>query len=190
MGAVSNSLRIPDEIRRQLGPGEQVLWHGRPRRGVLLRATDVVALPLALAWLAWLGWVATQLDGGYAVASMPSLLLLLGGCALWARYLVDARTRAATWYGVTGERIIIVSGVFTRSIKSLNLAGLHELRLVERRSGEGTIVFGPEPPTLWRQRSLAVSLRRPRAPRFDTIPDARNVVMLIRSIQRGTHVRG
>lgn len=189
MSITSTPDSLPDEIRRQLGAGEGVLWHGRPRRGWRLRPEDAFTIPFGLAWL---GLAARMPGTSWSFDPVRALFLAIGGYIAFGRFLLEAYVRARTWYAVTGERILIVSNAFVHTVKSLNVAGLNELRLSERRSGEGTIVFGPEPPMpAFRRRWAGIACRpQPPAPRFEAIPDARLVHELIRSMQRRTRVQG
>lgn len=174
---------IPDEIRRQLGAGEQVLWHGRPRQGLLLRQEDAFYIPFSLAWAGLAMRMQAASGRGDPVAG---LFLLVGAYITVGRFVADAWVRTRIHYAVTGERILIVSGIFVHTVKSLNLAGLAELRLAERRSGEGTIVFGSERPLPafgGRWSSLVHGPQLP-PPRFEAIPDASTVHALIRNAQR------
>lgn len=41
---------VPEAISRQLSPGEQVLWQGRPRQGILFRAGEWYTIPFSLVW--------------------------------------------------------------------------------------------------------------------------------------------
>lgn len=180
---------LPDEIRRQLGAGEAVLWHGRPRRGWLLRPEDAFYIPFGLAWL---GLAARMPGTSWPFDTIKVLFLAVGCYTAFGRFVVDAYVRARIWYAVTGERILIVSNAFVHTVKSLNVAGLNELRLSERRSGEGMIVFGPEPPTLAFRRRWAGMACGPHlpAPRFEAIPDARLVHELIWTVQRRMRGQG
>jgi hypothetical protein len=189
MSITSNQDSLPDEIRRQLGAGEGVLWHGHPRRGWLLRPEDAFAIPFGLAWLG----LAVRMPGtSWPFDPVRALFLAIGCYIAFGRFVVDAYVRARTWYAVTGERILIVSHAFVHTVKSLNVAGLDELRLSERRSGEGTIVFGPDSPAqAFRRRWGGIPCRpQPRAPRFEAIPDARRVYESIRGVQRRMRGQG
>src|SRR5262249_50119634 len=90
-------------------------------------------------------WELTAINMGapffFALWGVP--FVLVGLYIMFGRFLLDVRQRAATTYGVTSERVIIISGLFSRAIKSLNVATLTDLSLSERSNGGGTITFGP-----------------------------------------------
>ena len=50
MPTLPMSSQAPDEIREQLDAGESLLWHARPRRGLVLRAWDAWRIPFSLLW--------------------------------------------------------------------------------------------------------------------------------------------
>ena len=39
-----------EELRREMSPGEHILWRGRPRPGVRFRASDALLIPFSLMW--------------------------------------------------------------------------------------------------------------------------------------------
>ncbi len=102
------------------------------------------------------------------------------------RFFVEAKQRTRTFYAVTNERILIVSGVFSRKVKSLNLRTLADLSLTERKNGEGSISFGGGRPFggmfggMWAWPGASSQI----GPRFDLIPQARDVFEVIRNAQR------
>ena len=175
-------MRLPIEIANQLaaelGPRETLLWSGRPRRGIVVRASEWVTMPFALMW------------GGFAVfwewqvihSNAPVFLVLwgvpfvlVGLYLIVGRFFVDARLRERTIYAVTNERILIVSGLFGRNVRSLGLRGLSDLSLRETGNGEGSILFGSGAPYGRRRGALG--------PRFELVANARNVYEIIREAQ-------
>jgi hypothetical protein len=38
------------EVLKELGPSERLLWVGRPRQGVAFRATDAFFIPFSMLW--------------------------------------------------------------------------------------------------------------------------------------------
>jgi hypothetical protein len=101
------------------------------------------------------------------------------------RFFAEALMRSKTWYAVTPDRVVIVSGVFNKKVKSLNLKTLTDLSLSERKLGEGTITFGAQSA---RAQMFGVMPGWPGAeqyltPRFELIPDAKTVYETIRRAQ-------
>ena len=173
-----------DEIRRELAPLEQVLWSGRPRQGVFLRPSDAVQIPFGLMWCGFIAfWEHGVMQAGSLFAMLWGIpFILVGLHMLVGRFLLDAWQRAYTDYAVTDQRVLIVTCLFTRRVRSLELAGLAEMTLTECRGGRGSIVFGR--PTA-RGRGLGSDSGWPSAsthatPRFDLIEGARGVQQTVR----------
>jgi len=136
---------IPEAIQRKLSATETVLWSGRPKQGIVFRAIDLLLIPFTLIWA-----------GGaffweYSVLRLPHSPLIM---KLWGipfvviglyiaigRFFVEARARQFTFYAVTNERALIVSGKATRHVSSLDLRSPH-LSLAEQQDGTGSINFG------------------------------------------------
>ena len=137
------------EISSRLDAGESLLWADVPRQGLMLRASDVFMIPFSLLWAGFaMFWFASAWGAG---APLPFVLfgvpfVAMGLHMIAGRFLVDARARARTVYGLTNRRAIIVSGIFSRSIQSLPLRTLTDVSLTEGSGGRGTILFGrPHP---------------------------------------------
>jgi len=109
---------------------------------------------------------------------------LLGIYLILGRFWVDAATRARTFYGLTDRRAIIVSGLLSRTVKSLSLQTMTDVTLTERGDASGTIAFGQVPP--WA--GMYGGMRWPGMgsygpPSFELIPDAKRIYGLIRQAQ-------
>ncbi|MHA3770563.1 PH domain-containing protein [Verrucomicrobiota bacterium sgz303538] len=181
-----------------LDPGERLLWSGQPRGGIRLRAQDVFLIPFSLFWggfaIFWevMALTATSKAPGPVGIVFPLFglpFVVMGLYLIFGRFLVDARIRAKTFYGVTNERIIIISGLFSQQIKSLQLRTLTDVSLTQRGEGSGSITFGPThfmngffPAGSW------PGTARYAPPSFDLIDGAKEVYDVIRSAQRGTPV--
>jgi hypothetical protein len=137
------------EIGRNLESGESLLWSGVPRQGVLLRVADAFMIPFSLLWGGFaIFWEATAIAGGapffFALFGVP--FVLIGLYMIGGRFLVDAKLRASTYYGLTDRRVIIISGLFTTTTNSLPLGTLHDLSVQERKDRTGTVMFGRRHP--------------------------------------------
>jgi hypothetical protein len=186
----SNVTDPHEVIRTELGPAERLLWAGPARTGIILRAADAVVFPFVLLWCGGViyGLVETIVEGGpqiWIIVAVASAFLLGGLYLLVGRFLVDARRRGRTTYGVSSERIVIISGLFQRVVRSLNLDLLADVVLTERADGSGTITFGPLSPwagwysgqEVWVARGLGI-------PQFELASDVRRVYEVILGARR------
>ena len=183
-------------VSQHLDPGEHLLWSGQPRSGVRLRLQDAYLIPFSLLWggfaIFWEFMAVTQTSkapGPVAVVfplfGLP--FVFVGLYLIFGRFFADAYGRARTYYGVTSERIIIVSGIFSQQVKSLQLRTLTDVSLTQSGDGSGTITFGPTnmrntlfPAGAW------PGTGRYASPCFDLIERAKEVYDVIRSAQRAT----
>jgi hypothetical protein len=118
----------------------------------------------------------------FALFGIP--FVLVGLHMIFGRFWLDARQRAATIYAVTSERVVIVSGVFTRRVKSLVIDTITDVSLTERRDGAGTITFGPVPTFYWWHTGGWPGYADQAIPSFELAADARQVYEIIRAAQR------
>jgi hypothetical protein len=171
-----------------LGRTEKVVWSGAPKQGFLLRPNDAFLIPFSLLWT---GLVLTaffgvrQTSAPWSIAIFPAIFVLLGVYLTVGRFAIDIMARTRTTYAVTNERVIIQSGIFSQSVKSLNLGTLSDVTMTERGNGSGTSTFGPGYP--WGRWGSGMQWPgMPQQPMFEGIPDVRTVYSLIRDTQRAT----
>ncbi|BDG03542.1 hypothetical protein AMOR_25380 [Anaeromyxobacter oryzae] len=178
--------RIPAEISKELGGGEQLIWSGAPVGGLRLRSSDAVVVPFSLLWAGFaLFWERAVLQDGaplfFALWGVP--FVLMGAYITVGRFFFDAWRRSRTVYAVTNERVLILSGGFRKAVTSLRLDTLPGISLREARSGIGTISFGGGTPT----GSILGGLEgwpgaeRHLGPRFDLVPNARSIYEAIQA---------
>jgi hypothetical protein len=171
-----------------LDPGEHLLWSGQPRTGIRLRAQDAFLIPFSMFWCGFaIFWETSVVRTGapffFMLWGVP--FVLFGLYFVFGRFLTDARGRARTYYGVTNERILIVSGILTRQTKSLQLRTLADVSLTQRGDGSGTITFGSAPyiNTFFPAGSWP-GAGRYAPPSFDLIERAKDVYDIIRKAQK------
>ncbi len=181
--------KLPEEmIRTELGPSENLLWSGEPRQGIFLRGSDAFLIPFSLMWGGFaIFWeysvVTTNAPPFFMLWGIP--FVLVGLYMIFGRFWVDARQRANTAYGITSERIVIISGLFSKQTKSLSIDTLTDVSLTEKTGGIGTITFGQMPfwHAMYGNASWPGTGYR-SVPQFELIPEARSVYDIIRSAQR------
>jgi len=184
--------RIPDAIDADLSAGEQVLWLGQPRQGLMLRPVDAFVVPFSLILAALIGWACWQwiasvisgkgtphpdASGFWVVNGVFVLLVLIMFYVLVGRFFVAARRRARTHYALTSERVLIARG--RCRLQSVNLRTLSDLPPTKRSDGRGTIWLVPTPPS----EGMAEDVFGSTPPRLDLIPDAQRVYQMIRDAQ-------
>lgn len=181
-------------IEKHLSSGEQILWSGQPRKGIVFRRTDGFVIPFSVLWCGFAIFWEFMATRGLSKSQGPISVIfplfgvpfvLVGLYFVFGRFLVDARARAQTFYAITNERVLIVSGLFSRRVKSINLATLTDVSMTERNDGTGTITFGPT--AMWGQWFPIGSwpgAGQYATPAFDVIDRAKEVYDLIRKAQK------
>jgi hypothetical protein len=160
-----------------------------PRQGIRLRGGDILMIPFSLLWggfaFFWEYSVLQQKDAPVFFALWGIPFVLAGIYIIIGRFFVDSYQRSRTFYAVTDHRVLIVSGLFNREIKSLSLSNLSEISLQERADGSGSILFGPSNPlyAMWASTSWPGMSKR-MAPAFDLVEDVRHVYEVLRATQR------
>ncbi len=142
------------EIQKELVAKEKLLWAGCPKQGLLFRHHDLYLIPFGVIWLGfaifwevivvghYLPEPSETADPLYPILGLP--FLLIGIYFLIGRFVLDAKVRAQTVYGLTNERVIIPSGLFGRRIESQFISELSDLFLVEAKEGRGSVVLESE----------------------------------------------
>lgn len=179
-----------DEQKRfldsQLSPGERLLWSGQPRQGIFLRASDALVIPFSLLWCGFAvfwQWSVLSADAPFFFKLWGIPFVLVGLYMVVGRFFVESKQRTKTYYGVTNERVIIVSGIFNKQVKSLNLKTLSDISLIEKSDRSGTITLGSDVDPQGQNFQFS-GRSQPAPPSFDSIQNAKNVYEIIRSAQR------
>jgi hypothetical protein len=180
-------------IKSEISSSEQLLWFGRPRQGLIFRSSDIWGIPLTLLYLCFLAALSHHLWSTASEEFIDLYIIVLAGVFIIfglylviGRFFVDLLQRKKISYGITNERIVIVSGVFSQETNFVNLEGLAEIDIVEDSNGFGTIIFGRDKMDdsynkwLWEEDRIPVI----RAPKFRDIPNAKNVHEIIRNAQK------
>jgi len=178
-------------IEKELNGGERLLWKGRPRGGITLRAMDFYLIPFSLFWAGFVFFAAfagvrqglKNGPAGWSALIPLSPFIVIGLYILVGRFFVEAMMRARIEYGVTNRRAIIVSGFFSRNIKSIDLRTTPEILLSEKRDGSGTITFGSTPFGWWMQRNPWGFGSSSATPSFEMIEDVRDVYRTIEQVR-------
>ncbi|MDO4918050.1 hypothetical protein [Kocuria sp.] len=97
-----------------LRPGEKLLWSGQPDPRVHFMPFDAFLVPFSVLWCAfavWWTWLAFTKDGRPGWFPLVGLLFVaMGLYFVVGRFVVKARRKRHTVYGLTDTRAIVVEG--------------------------------------------------------------------------------
>jgi hypothetical protein len=145
---IESDFIIKSELQPELLAGEKLLWTGKPKKGVVFRPVDIFLIPFSLIWCSG---VLPGIKGAVFGKDRPELFELLffvpfiiaGLYSTVGRFALDSWRRANTVYGLTERRVIIRSGLFSKSIQSININSITDMSIKEKTDRSGTITFGP-----------------------------------------------
>ena len=172
-------------LQPDLQPGEMLEWTGRPRPWRVFSPSDALLIPFSLLWTGFAifwetGVIASNAPVFFQLWGVP--FLLVGMYIIFGRFLFSAWERRHTWYGVTNQRILILTTTFGHRVRSFYFTMLAEIETTISASGRGTLLFGVPPSygsfgwTSSRRRNV---WHRDLTSGFYDIPDARYVFDLI-----------
>lgn len=136
-------------LQQYLDHNEHLIWTGKPKKGIIFRPSDIFFIPFSILWCSFaIFWFTTALISGapFFFALFGIVFVILGLNFVFGRFIIDAKHRANSIYGLTEHRVIIKSGIFTSSIKSLNIKTISDIQYEEKSDGSGTITIGPRIP--------------------------------------------
>ena len=179
---------IQRELRYELIENEKLLWTGRPQTGLIFRKTDIFLIPFSLFWCGIV--LIAVFSIGTSDAPFPVFLffipfLVMGCYVTFGRFIIDSRRRANTIYGITDNRIIIRSGIFSKRVNSLNIRTLSDISIEEKSDGSGDILLGPNNYIFGMMTGMMWQGGGGRfSSRLESIADVKSVYSLILKLQR------
>jgi hypothetical protein len=155
--------------------GNDLIWTGRPARGLRLRRIDALLIPFSLMWGGFaIFWESLAVAGRaplfFALWGIP--FVLVGLYLIAGRFAWDAYVRSRTWYAVTSDSALICRQMPGGGLQHIYLQSVNNLRLQVGQDGTGTISFGNEVPWGW---GGWQGWNGPAVPSFEFIADARRV---------------
>jgi hypothetical protein len=176
---------ITAELQQHLDAKEKLIWVGQPKKGIVFRSADIFLIPFSLLWCGFaVFWVVTASRASILFAMFGTPFVVVGLIFVFGRFIIDARQRNSTYYGLTEDRIIIKSGLFKKTIKSLNIRTLSDIEYNEKNDGSGTINIGPNSPFMTWGSGMNWWPGMKLTPSLDMIPDVKKVYLKIIQIQK------
>ena len=179
-----------ERIKTELVSGESLLWSGCPKQGFILRSIDIFLIPFSLFWTGFaIYWeYSVYIEGGLSFFLLfGAIFVVMGLYLVFGRFIVDALLRSRTYYGVTNDRVMILSEFPRSSLKSLNLRTLSDLTISKKLDGTGNISFGPQNIFgAWYDAMPWPGMGQHQSPRFEMISEVEMVYDIIRKAQSAT----
>ena len=169
---------VQQEVTRELTPNERLLWSGAPRQGLMFRPYDAVLIPFSIVWASFAvfwEWTAIGHPNAIILALWGIPFVLIGAYMVVGRFFTDVWVRKRTAYGVTNQRVIIISASPRRTVRTIPLRAIPEMSLSERADGSGTITFGPS--------GAGGTRRTPAPPQLEGIQQVRSVYQILLASQ-------
>jgi len=117
---------------------EKFIWAGQPQTGIKFRKSDILFIPFSVVWTAFF-IILVWLQHIYTVVPF----FIVGLYMIIGRFIVDAIYRTRVYYGLTDNRVIILSGYFKRKVESIPLKDLREITILTKSDRSGTITLEP-----------------------------------------------
>lgn len=172
-------------LNSHLSPGEKLIWTGQPKSGIIFRSADIFLIPFSILWCGFaIFWMVMASKAGlFALFGIP--FVIIGLILVFGRFIIDSKLREKTTYGITADRIIIKSGLFTQNIKSLNIQTLSDIEFNEKSDGSGTISIGPKHPmmNMWGN-GMNWWPGMKSTPTLDSIPNVKEIYDIIIDLQK------
>jgi hypothetical protein len=175
---------VTNEFDNFLEKDEKIIWSGRPKKGVVFRPADLFLIPFSLLWLGGVSfWFITAFNQSPSFSLFGIPFILIGLLFTFGRFIIDIKQRERIHYAITNDRIIIKSGYFKSSIKSLQIKSLSNIIYNERNDGSGSIEFGPKNPLMIWGSGMNWFPGVEIAPSFEEITEVRKVYKYLTELQ-------
>lgn len=178
---------ISTVIAREIGSNERILWSGMPKQGIIFNLFDIFLIPFSMVWCGFaVFWefIAIKYDAPLFFALWGIPFVVMGFYIVAGRFIADSKERARTFYGITEDRIIFISTLSPKTVKSFNINEITDITLIEHPDRKGTIIFGAVPPfysffasTSW------PGTEQQTIPNFQAVDNARTAYDLINHIR-------
>jgi hypothetical protein len=145
-------------------------------------------IPFSLLW----GGFAIFWEYSAYTSGAPAFFLLFGSVFvvvglyfIFGRFIADSLKRRSTYYGVTNDRVVILSEFPVRKLKSLNLRTLSDITFSNKSDGTGSITFGPQALMApWMGGMSWPGMGQYQGPEFELIKNVKAVYETVRDAQK------
>ncbi len=183
----SGQMAAYEVVQRELSRDEKILWVGQPDSGIKFQAEDIIMVPFSLFWAGiaffW-EYIALTSSAPFFFKLFGIPFVLIGAYMVFGRFIVASILRKHTFYGVTNQRIVIITDWFSKNVQSIMLPNVPDINLKTKGKGKGTISFGSLPyGTIFMSYTNWPAAKRTAPPSFFMIDGAREAYDIIKQAQ-------
>ncbi|GMU87541.1 MAG: hypothetical protein AMXMBFR48_27820 [Ignavibacteriales bacterium] len=134
------------EIEQYLEAGENLIWTGQPKQGLVFSAFDIWMVIFGIIWTSGVvSWIYAAWDAAIWFAMFGLPFLLVGLYLIFGKFFIDARTRSTAIYAITNRRVIITYKKVRKKFYSYEYGKIREIALRENADKSGAIyLYFPE----------------------------------------------
>lgn len=127
--------------RSYMGPGETILWKGKPGKGNLVTGQDLFMIPFSIVWCGFaLFWEYNVIRIGFTPFMLFGIpFVCMGVYLVVGRFFHTAWLRKRTAYVITNKKIIRARGNRIDMIEGRNMP---PVQITAFRDGSGTVRIG------------------------------------------------
>jgi hypothetical protein len=133
-----------ENIESFLEQGEEFLWTGRPRQGLIFRSSDYYFIPLSLIFTAVTCWGLILFSSWDNIPSFMIIVFLPFIIAsfhlLIFRFINDIERRKSTIYGLTNKKAIIFN-TKSKNFITIDLSNVKFTKIIDTKESNGTLVL-------------------------------------------------
>ncbi len=169
-----------------LAPGEEIIWQGKPASTIYFKKTEMIVMPFGIGNCCAIAYLYYLLSRTGDVTTLDELKMLpftiFALYTLFGRLTLDAYRRSKTNYGITANRILINTGIFSSTVHSILIDKLYKTEITNHKDDTGTItLYTPEMRIAKFQKG---SWPMKELPMLEKIEDAAGVNKIIQSIKQ------
>ena len=141
---MADFMRIDEEIRKELGEGEEELWRDQPDPKKMFVPIDIYYIPASLLAAVLFYYVFRFMLGDDMFSIRLILTIPIAVLALFnvfGRFIYKYYRKKRTIYLITDKRAVEIFLGLRRKVKSLDYSQIKELRSKINKTGDGNIMF-------------------------------------------------
>ena len=136
-------------INQSLQHEEILIWAGQPKKGLVFEAVDIFKTIFIVIFVGFVFFALRLLSDISILLAIPIGVLFFPAALILGigRFFIDAELRKKTFYGVTDQRIIVISKMYPKKVQSVYFYTKPKIEFLQNMDDTSTIDIGLKEPT-------------------------------------------